>query len=82
MSSNELIENERKDEDLNEMVGFAGLGLAEPVYQAIKDLGFETPSKIQEKAIPVPACRSGYSLPPVPVTSECRSRPKLILNFS
>lgn len=53
MSSNELIENERKDEDLNEMVGFAGLGLAEPVYQAIKDLGFETPSKIQEKAIPV-----------------------------
>ena len=53
MSANELIDNERKDEDQNETAGFETLGLAEPVFRAIKDLGFETPSKIQEKAIPV-----------------------------
>lgn len=51
MSANELID--RKDEDQNETAGFETLGLAEPVFRAIKDLGFETPSKIQEKAIPV-----------------------------
>lgn len=53
MSANELIDNERKDEDQNETAGFETLGLAEPVFRAIKDLGFEIPSKIQEKAIPV-----------------------------
>ena len=53
MSANELIDNERKDEDQNENAGFETLGLAEPVLRAIKDLGFEIPSKIQEKAIPV-----------------------------
>ena len=53
MSANELIDNERKDEDQNETAGFETLGLAEPVFRAIKELGFETPSKIQEKAIPV-----------------------------
>ena len=53
MSANELIDNERKDEDQNETAGFETLGLAEPVFRAIKDLGFEIPSKIQEKASPV-----------------------------
>lgn len=32
---------------------FEQLGLSEPILQAINDLGFKTPSEVQEKAIPV-----------------------------
>ncbi len=32
---------------------FAALGLSEPLLRAIKELGYETPTPIQEKAIPV-----------------------------
>ena len=53
MSNNELIDQERENDEQREAIGFANLGLADPIYQAIKDLGFETPSKIQEKAIPI-----------------------------
>ncbi|NNK86731.1 MAG: DEAD/DEAH box helicase, partial [Flavobacteriaceae bacterium] len=35
------------------MTTFADLGLEENLLLAIKDLGFETPTEIQEKAIPV-----------------------------
>ncbi len=51
MSTNELISSEREEEDL--VVGFDQLGLSEEIFKAISDLGFESPSKIQEKAIPV-----------------------------
>lgn len=32
---------------------FEQLGLNEQLLNAIKDMGFETPSEVQEKAIPV-----------------------------
>ena len=32
---------------------FEQLGLEENLLQAITDLGFETPSEVQEKAIPI-----------------------------
>ena len=35
------------------MTKFKALGLNETLLQAITDLGFETPSEVQEKAIPV-----------------------------
>lgn len=43
---------ENEAEEANQ-VRFADLGLSEEVYKAVVDLGFETPSKIQERAIPV-----------------------------
>lgn len=49
-----------KEEELNnseitteEVVKFSDLGISELVLKAIDDLGFEKPSQIQEKAIPV-----------------------------
>ena len=51
MSTNELIASERADED--QIVGFDQLGLSQEIFHAISDLGFESPSKIQERAIPV-----------------------------
>ncbi len=44
------IEKNYEDQDQS---SFASLGLDERVYKAICDLGFESPSKIQEEAIPV-----------------------------
>ena len=35
------------------LVTFESLGLSAPVLQAVKDLGFESPTPIQEHAIPV-----------------------------
>ncbi|WP_431161629.1 DEAD/DEAH box helicase [Flagellimonas beolgyonensis] len=35
------------------MTKFEALGLAQPLLDAISDLGFETPSEVQEKSIPV-----------------------------
>ena len=35
------------------MNAFEALGLSEPLVQAVTDMGFETPSEIQQKAIPV-----------------------------
>ena len=35
------------------MTKFKALGLNETLLRAITDLGFETPSEVQEKAIPV-----------------------------
>jgi len=35
------------------MTSFTNLGLSEPILQAILELGFETPTPIQEKAIPL-----------------------------
>ena len=34
------------------MNSFEQLGLDEPILKAISDMGFETPSEIQQKAIP------------------------------
>lgn len=51
MSDNELIAAEREDED--QVIGFDKLSLSDEIFKAISDLGFESPSKIQEKAIPV-----------------------------
>ena len=34
-------------------MGFANLGLSEKTLKAIEEMGFETPTPIQEKAIPV-----------------------------
>jgi ATP-dependent RNA helicase DeaD len=35
------------------MSKFAKLGLEENLLKAIQDMGFETPSEVQEKAIPI-----------------------------
>ena len=35
------------------MTKFETLGLDQPLLDAISDLGFETPSEVQEKAIPI-----------------------------
>ena len=35
------------------MTPFSELGLKESLVKAIEDLGFETPSEVQEKAIPI-----------------------------
>jgi ATP-dependent RNA helicase DeaD len=35
------------------MSKFAELGLEENLLKAIEDMGFETPSEVQEKAIPI-----------------------------
>ncbi|MCI5059251.1 MAG: DEAD/DEAH box helicase, partial [Flavobacteriales bacterium] len=35
------------------MEGFSALGLSENILKAISDLGYEKPTEIQEKAIPV-----------------------------
>ena len=35
------------------MIPFSELGLQESLLKAIEDLGFETPSEVQEKAIPL-----------------------------
>ena len=35
------------------MTKFKALGLSQPLLDAIADLGFETPSEVQEKAIPI-----------------------------
>ena len=37
---------------LPEMTTFADLGLSEPLLQALRDVGYESPSPIQEQAIP------------------------------
>lgn len=41
------------DEEEQPAVSFEELNLSEPVLQAIRDLGFESPTPIQEQAIPV-----------------------------
>ncbi|MCY1070592.1 DEAD/DEAH box helicase [Nannocystis sp. RBIL2] len=40
------------DEDLPQPTGFAALDLPEPLQQALRDLGYETPSPIQSQTIP------------------------------
>ena len=35
------------------MTKFEALGLDKPLLDAVADMGFETPSEVQEKAIPV-----------------------------
>src|ERR1041384_1740272 len=34
------------------MTTFADLGLSEPILQALRDVGYESPSPIQEQAVP------------------------------
>lgn len=48
-----LLQGPEEDEDDAPLVTFKDLGLAENVLQAVSDLGFESPTPIQEKAIPV-----------------------------
>ena len=38
---------------------FTELGLSEPTLQALADVGYESPSPIQEEAIPLAAARAG-----------------------
>jgi len=40
------------NKDHNSLVEFDDFGLAEPVLEAVKNLGYETPSPIQAQAIP------------------------------
>lgn len=47
-NSKESIE---QDSEIEDLVKFDDLGLSEEVLRAVKDLGFETPSPIQERAI-------------------------------
>ncbi len=47
----ELNEEQTKSEEQENLVLFSDLGLDEDVLRAIKDLGFETPSPIQERSI-------------------------------
>ncbi|MBO8415125.1 MAG: DEAD/DEAH box helicase, partial [Proteobacteria bacterium] len=48
-----LLQENAADEDEAPLVSFKDLGLADKVLQAVSDLGFESPTPIQEKAIPV-----------------------------
>src|SRR5689334_4930933 len=44
------------DEEIQEddgAVTFAGLGLSEPILKALEDVGYEAPTPIQERTIPV-----------------------------
>ncbi|MEH6534723.1 MAG: DEAD/DEAH box helicase, partial [Photobacterium frigidiphilum] len=34
-------------------MSFSNLGLSDPILKAVAELGYETPTPIQEKAIPV-----------------------------
>lgn len=62
MSNHPMVEDDEADDDFfeekdEELVkdlvnGFDNLGLSENVLKAVKALGFETPSPIQEKSIP------------------------------
>ena len=38
--------------DTENVISFAELPLSEPVIQAVKDVGYETPSPIQAQSIP------------------------------
>ncbi|MDQ8204428.1 DEAD/DEAH box helicase [Pelagicoccus sp. SDUM812003] len=42
-----------QDTEQNQSVRFADLSLSEPVHAALEEIGYETPSPIQAKAIPV-----------------------------
>ncbi len=48
----DLAESDNPDSE-RPLVSFASLGLSEPVLQAVSDLGFESPTPIQERAIPL-----------------------------
>lgn len=48
-----LLQESAADEEEAPLVSFKDLGLADKVLQAVSDLGFESPTPIQEKAIPV-----------------------------
>jgi len=47
------------DVHINEDVTFAGLLLSEPVLQGLKQSGFDRPSPIQIRAIPLGRCGFG-----------------------
>lgn len=48
-----LLQDEVTGEEESPLVSFNDLGLSAPVLQAVSDLGFESPTPIQEQAIPL-----------------------------
>ena len=61
--AHKFTEKERtQDVLLNESVTFAGLLLSAPVLKGLNEAGFEIPSPIQLKAIPLGRCGLGKSL--------------------
>jgi len=60
------------DVHIDEQITFAGLLLSEPVLQGLKQAGFDRPSPIQIKAIPLGRCGFGqFSFSAVAILLNC-----------
>ena len=52
--SGDILDNETNEEQTNEdAMNFASLGLSQSLVRALSDVGYETPTPIQERTIPV-----------------------------